>query len=343
MPAFTFPGPVELAAAGYPDGINYDSINREITVPSSTAVFQVNVPVGIGTYTISCTSSVNASLAFQNSTGVVATVTTASGTGTVDITSPATKITASINTGTNIPVTIALSKIKFPSATTASFTLYTITSTQNMPASGVAWVTAIGGGAGGAGGSTNGWNTNTPTNQLWGGSSGGVVSAGPISVTTNTLVTIGAQGNGATGTGNNFPNGNSGGATTVGNLVTAGGGTAGAGPTGAGGGGQGWNAGDPRQGINGSASTTSAFSWIGQGSSTTGGGNGGGFNFSVGGAVNNFRAGSGWGQGGTGGADSNNGGSGSGYGAGGGAGGARNANTTGGNGTAGVVFVAIAN
>jgi hypothetical protein len=313
-----FPAPIVAA----PSGINANTL----TASTANTLFGADLALEPGIYSITCISSTNATVQFMTDVStILLSATTVSGAVNVNIASAVTAVRISTNTGTNIDVTITLIGNPLTNALTGILDTLTTsgTYTENST-SGFAYVCAVGGGGGGAGGFTG----NVPFtfhDGGGGGASGGVIT-GIVALTGSQAFTIGANGTGSTN------DGTDGGATTF-STITALGGTKGtkadgSGPpsnggaavTGGGAGGSG--------GASGSASSTT-FSFIQVG--TTGGGGGGQYSSNTG-----TGAGSGIGTGGNGGSNAA-GSNGTGNGSGGG-GGNRNAQS-GGNGTAGIIYV----
>ena len=218
-------------------------------------------------------------------------------------------------------------------------TRYT-TSTTN-PLDGSAYLLLVGGGTGGQAGNSAGQEYQYGGRAGAGGSSGRVLSVGPITLVGGETVTIGAGGNANNTT---LSGGNAGGNTSLGNYSSANG-------TAANGGGAASNDSGTRTGGAGGASgktnaptiITNNFLTV---NSTTGGGGGGTWNWAVGESPG-AGGGSGIGTGGAGGTNSNHAPSGNGFGAGGGGGAGRWETAPvqvpkGGNGTQGVVYVIMA-
>jgi hypothetical protein len=218
-------------------------------------------------------------------------------------------------------------------------TRYTTSTTSTLDGS--AYILLVGGGSGGQAGNSAGQVYNSGGRAGAGGSSGRVLSVGPVTLVGGETVTIGAAGNANNTT---LEGGNAGGNTSLGNYSSSNG-------TAASGGGAATNDNSPRTGGGGSASIkTNAPTIITNNfltaNSTTGGGGGGTWNWAVGESPG-AGGGSGIGTGGNGGTNSTHAPSGSGFGAGGGGGAGRweNAPTQvpkGGNGTQGVVYVIMA-
>lgn len=189
-----------------------------MTIPSSQTAYKgtVTLPAAVYTITTSPTTS-TAYVTFDAGTTFPSTQ-TVSGTVTYNLASEATNVTVSVDTGTNVVVTINRVANSL-SGTSISGTLDTVTTTSTYNTTGKLFVLVVGGGGGGGGGENNnqGNYRGSP-----GGAAGGVGSA--IVYTNNaTSITIGAAGNAGT-TGNA---GGDGGATSFGNFITANGGSGG--------------------------------------------------------------------------------------------------------------------
>lgn len=275
-----------------------------ITAANTLHKFTNTTQITAGVYRITCVSSTIATVYFWNDTELITSASTSSGTVDVNLASVPTRVDITTNTGSNIIVNIA--KIANAITTSASGTLDTITASGTYTQTGRVYVVAVGGGGGGGG------QNNTIGNYDSGGGGAGAVVSTTLNLTSSTSVTIGTAGLGAT----TVADGGNGGTTTFGSVTAAGGGG-------------GNSYGTP--GTNGGTTQTSAYPFVKNGS-TGAGGTGSGVNGS----------GSGIGTGGRSGDFSNkNGSNATGYGAGGGGSYRTNSTTigTGGNGTAGVVYV----
>jgi len=160
------------------------TVGQSFTVPSSTSPRGVTgLSLGGGTYRFSCASGTVCTIhLFDASRTLITTGSTSSGVLDVVIGAgvTATQLTASINTGTDVVVTVTKLGITLNTATSGS--LQTITATTTLTTTGMAYVVVVGGGASG--------NQGLFGN---GGNSAGV-SSGVIGLNGSTTVTIGAAG-----------------------------------------------------------------------------------------------------------------------------------------------------
>ena len=290
-----------------------------LNAAANNTLYLVERSFSPGIYTITCSSSVIAYVSFRSniSTEIIATQ-TVSGSVSVNLASTASFLQYYVVGGTNQAVTVT--RVGASVSNTYSGTLDTLTTSQTYTAtstSGYGYAVVVGGGGGGGVG-----NHNCCPHSAGGGGSGGV-TGGLVQLTGNIAVTIGSFGVGSTCCSDGAGNG---GATSFGNLTANGGAKSiyqsnAAAAGGSPGGGAGGSANDSGSGNSGSASVASPFPFVVTG--TTGGGSGG----NGGGG-----AGSGIGTGGNAG-----GGNANGYGAGGGR--TNNSWATGGNGSAGIVYV----
>jgi len=161
-----------------------------------------------GIYTITCNpTSSEATLIFFNGTSKILQATTTSGSAVVNLSTEATYVLISINTGTNIAVTIDKTAAALTSPE-ISGTLDTITTTSTYNQTGPLYVLLFGGGGGGAPGAGGGGGAG-------GGSGYGLTSF--IYTNSATSVTVGGSGAGGA-------SGGSGGTTSFGNTLNAAGG-----------------------------------------------------------------------------------------------------------------------
>jgi hypothetical protein len=294
-------------------------------------VYKTTDSFSSGIYVITTSpTTYQARVEFVLSDNTVVTATTVSGTVTVSLGQAATEvylhILESAGTGTILTINQTAATI---GVSNYSGTLDTISTTSNYNQTGKLYVVAVGGGGNGGGSQSN-------SNAGAGGGGGsGAVNGKLVYTNAATAITIGTAGGGTTNFGNlvsalGGENGRTGG-------DSQGNGGPGGSPYGGSGGKGALNGAAPQLSNAPEASASPYVSIIGN--ITTGGGGGGG---ASGKAATNG-AGSGIGTGGNGGSTlAVNGGNATGYGAGGGGGGARSAaevNTTGGSGTAGVVYV----
>lgn len=314
-------------------GSSASSIAQTFTAASNLYRYKSTVDLAVGTYTVSCVNSTNATIEFYNGSTLITSATTSSGTVVVNLATAATNIAYFVNTGSDVIISLQLTGIALTTASSGTVDIITTTSTYNQ--TGLVYYCVVGGGGGGGNGSAQ---------QGGGGASGGIAS-GRVTLNTSTSIEIGAAGNGGTGNTNQISasgtvfggSGNAGGSTVFGNIVTVNGGNGGSGGSsnnwngtrsaaggtgGTPGGGRGAGFASVNSTYNALASDASTYSFVVSG--TTGGGAGGDQNSYAGSGI------------GTGGARGNeNGSAGSGYGSGGGGG----QNGTGGNGAPGVVYI----
>lgn len=156
-------------------------------VPAKGVKHKLTGTFKAGVYTISCATSTIATVTFQEGSTFTNAV-TSSGTVTFNLASDADAVYVSINTGTDIVVSITKTAESVPGAA-ISGTLDTITATGTYSTTGNLYVVCIGGGAGGGEGQAN---NNYPAG---GGGSGGIDS-GFVTTTSSTSVTVGAVGAG---------------------------------------------------------------------------------------------------------------------------------------------------
>ena len=311
------------------------SINASaLTAATANILYEGRSTFDPAIYQVSCASGVITNFQFWNGSTLVLSSVTASGTVSVNLSSAADRIRVWTNTGSNTVITIT----KTAAALTDQFsgTLDTITTTSTYTGtstSGKAYAVLVGGGGGGG----RRFRANSQ-----GGASGGVC-AKIVTLTGSMPVVIGALGTGSTVNGTN---GVSGGTSTF-DGMSAGGGSGGRSdqgdpslPGGTATGGTINSTGAATSfspfGDNG-GSTTATYSFIAA-PGTTGAGGFGYWNETLGGSG----GGSGIGTGGRGGSTSVAGANATGYGAGGGGGGGSDqagTQTSGGNGSPGVLYV----
>jgi hypothetical protein len=191
------------------------------TIPAAYKRYKSVNTFTTGIYTITCNpTSSEATLIFFNGTSKILETTTTSGSVVVNLSTEATYVLISINTGTNIAVTIDKTAAAL-SSPEISGTLDTITTTSTYNQTGPLYVLLFGGGGGGAVGAGGGGGAG-------GGSGYGLTSF----IYTNSATSVIVGGFGAGGA-----NGGSGGTTSFGNTLNAAGG--GGGAQGGGGGAQG--------------------------------------------------------------------------------------------------------
>lgn len=314
-----------MGSAVFPVAVQSSTPNANtITCATANTLYSASFNVAAGSYTLTCVSSTIATIEFFNSSGQIAKATTASGTVSFTLTTPATRFTIFTNTGSNIICTLTFTGGIVTGSTSAVEVLTTSGTYTGTSPSGYAYVAVVGAGGGGGGGSNG--------SRGGGGGSGGISTA-YVPLTGSISYTIGTGGIGGNRGQNAGTNGTDGNATTFGNITANGGAGGVQGASGALGGTGTFSNG----GIGGgTAGATTAMIWTFLKSGTTGGG---GQGDSSGGVTNG--AGSGIGTGGAGAAYGSLAADGSGYGAGGG-GGSAGSNwgpKTGGDGAPGVVYL----
>jgi hypothetical protein len=189
---------------------------KSVTCVSSNTLYSGTSGFEPGTYTVTCISSSVASYNFLNGNTSVTSGSTVSGTVTVNLASPATRVLVSTNTGSNVIVTITLIA---GTIAPVSGTVETITTSGNYDQSGAAYVVAVGGGKGGSA-------------QAGPGGTGGSIAGAFFSLDgTPKSVVIGAGGAGqyfnSNQPGSNSPVGSGGSTSFGGNLIALGGGAGG--------------------------------------------------------------------------------------------------------------------
>jgi len=301
---------------------------KSYTVPTALKKYKITSTFDPAVYNIATSPSTSeATISFWNSsTNSYTDVTTNGGTIDYNLATGVTEIWMSINTGSNVVVTIT-TKASSLSGAEFSGTLDTITSTSTYNQTGRVYVLAFGGGGGGGRGGAEQFGGGGTAHGGGGGAGG--MAYGIFYLNSSTSIQIGSGGAGALASTSGGSTGGTGGTTNFGNLLSAGGanggnpgtdsgsGVGGAGGNGSGPGGRGSSS--ANVGNNGSPSGVVTPTIT---NGTTGGGGGGG---------GLSGAGSGIGTGGSSGL------SGTGYAAGGGGGNYRG--NPGGSGTAGVVYV----
>lgn len=260
-----------MAISVFPAPTSAGNIAKTVTATAANTLYVSNQTFDTGTYTISCSSSVVATVYFYSGNTLLATAVTSSGTIAVNLGTAANKIGFFVNSSSNVPISILLTGN--PVSSTSGILDTITTTTANYSYNGTAFVVAVGAGGGGGGG-------NFGAAGGGGGGSGGI-AAGMLTLTSPTTITIGASGGASNG--NNNVGGSSGGTTTISNLTANGGGGGsatvngnngggGSGGTGNGNGGAGGNGGSGPAG-SGNVSITSPYAFAVSG--TTGGGSGG--------------------------------------------------------------------
>jgi hypothetical protein len=204
-----FPEPTTSSVDGY-----------SYSVPAANKQYQISQTFTPGVYTITTFPTTSqATIEFVCGTSVNSTTTT-SGTVSYQLAETATNTVLSIDTGTNVVVTITQTSA-IVSGSEISGTLDTITSSGTYNQTGKLYVVAVGGGGGGGNAGTDG------NFYSYGGGGGGAGSYVSKLVYTNTAtsITIGSAGTGGLQTANALSN--AGGTTNFGNLLSATGGGAG--------------------------------------------------------------------------------------------------------------------
>ena len=193
--------------------VTTSSVNGQAyKVPAKGTKHKLTGTFKSGVYTISCTTSTIATVTFQVGS-VFTNAATSSGTVTFNLASDADAVYVSINTGTDIVVSITKTAESIPGAA-LSGTLDTITSTGTYSTTGSLYVVCIGGGAGGGQGQSS-------NSYPGGGGGSGGIDSGFVYTTSSTAVTVGAV-----AAGNAEPQ-NTGGTTSFGAFFSATGGQSG--------------------------------------------------------------------------------------------------------------------
>jgi hypothetical protein len=183
------------------------------TIPANLRQYKAIRNVDPGIYTISCTSATIATVTFVTGTSSVEGI-TSSGSVQVNLSTAASEIYYSINTGTNVLVTITKVAAAINTGEITGGTLDTVTTTSTYNETGKLYVVCVGGGAAGA------FTNNISSYGTLPGGQGGSVTTKLVYVNNATSITIGAAGTtGGVGAGT----------TSFGNLVSATGGSGGAG------------------------------------------------------------------------------------------------------------------
>lgn len=193
-----------MAISVYPIPVTVTDNAIAATVPTSAKQYKVTRELSAAIYTVTCPSTVTATVSFLVGTTVVEAI-TASGSVSVNLASAATELYFEINAGTDVVVTVTKTAAAL-SVTEISGTLDTITTTSTYNQTGKLWVLCVGGGGAGS------WTNSTGSYQGLSAGQGGSVVDKMVFVNTSTSVTIGAGG---------VPGGANAGTTTFGNLVSA--------------------------------------------------------------------------------------------------------------------------
>lgn len=183
------------------------------TIPTVQTTYEHVNNFETGVYTISVApSSTNAKITFHSNNAFITSVSTTSGTVSLQLSTAATKayITTRAGGSTNAIVTISKTANVLSPDDIGSGTLDTITTTGNYNQTGLLGVLVIGGGAGGSMAFSNG-------NEGGAGGRAGFINGDVVFTNSPTLVTIGAGGAGQTWNTDGRTPGNS----SFGNLVTA--------------------------------------------------------------------------------------------------------------------------
>ena len=206
--------PVAVASSS---GVNATNI----TATAASTQYSAAASFDTGVYTITCLSSVTATVTFMSNNTEILTTQTSSGTVTVNLATPITSVFFSVIGGTS--VLIQITKIANAVSSDVSNSIEEITSSTtytNTSTSGFALVVLVGGGGGGGAGSNFGGS--------WTGGTGGAggQSQGVIQLTGSVSVIIGSAGAGATAPNSNggtANRGSTGGTTSFGSLSATGG------------------------------------------------------------------------------------------------------------------------
>lgn len=198
-------------------GGSSSNLVQYLTATQADKLHESSTNLDVGVYVITCVSSTISTLELWSDNTYVTTVSTSSGTVTLNLASAVNKIRFWINTGTNVSIGIQKTGSTLVSAA-ASGTVEVITSNTTYTNTGWAYVVLVGGG--GAGGS--GYSGNYGGG---GGGSGGL-NYGFVYLTGNLAVTIGASGVGSPAN-SNVTTRQSGSATSLGSLLSATGGQGG--------------------------------------------------------------------------------------------------------------------
>lgn len=322
MAQAVFPVPVAASSSE----VNANSI----TAASANTLYEGRVTLEPSIYQITCVNTTIANLELYSGVGnLILATSTVSGTVTINLASAVDRVRLWTDTGSNVVITItktsnALSNV-FSGILDTIITSQTYTGTST---SGFGYAIVIGGGGGGQGG-------NTPIYRGGNGGGSGGCASKLVQLTGSMPIVIGAGGLTSSPAGS----GTTGGATTFAGM-TANGGSGASGGTATGGTNNQTGAAGPsgaNQNTNGSTGSPlfPTYTFVKPGSIGSGGSGGG-----DGASQTRVGGGSGIGTGGTAGNDNVSGNAATGFGSGGGGGGGRNgANTTGGAGSAGVVYI----
>ena len=94
-----------MALSVFPIPVTAIGKNINCTVPSANTLYAGTVNIIAGLYRVTCVSSTIANLTFWNGSTLIGTATTASGTVDFNLSTAATKITVTTDTGSSIIVT----------------------------------------------------------------------------------------------------------------------------------------------------------------------------------------------------------------------------------------------
>lgn len=183
---------------------------NSLTIPTANTVYGSSLTLTPAIYSITCNSSIVASVEFMSSvTNIVAFATTTSGATSIELTTPIDRVRIWTNTGTNNVVTITkvASALTQNTSTGGITTLTTGSGTYTgTSASGYAYALIVGGGGGGAGNSGG---------TIGGGGRDGQVTYAIVPLTGSVSYSVGTGG--AAGGGNTA--GSPGTATTFGSAT----------------------------------------------------------------------------------------------------------------------------
>ena len=90
------------------------TFGREFTAANTSTLYSATVSLDPGVYTVTCASGTVTTVIFMNGSTTVTTASTSSGTVSVTLGTAVTKVLYSINTGSNIAITLTQTKIVLP-------------------------------------------------------------------------------------------------------------------------------------------------------------------------------------------------------------------------------------
>lgn len=269
-----------MAISQFPPSKASSSATVAATAVAAEQIYYIESAFVAGIYNITCVASTVATITFYDNSNPLTTVSTVSGAVSVNLGTPATHISYSTDTGSNVQILLTL--VGVPLASGVSGVLDTVTSSGTYSYTGRAAIVLVGAGYNGGGGYVD---HASRYEGGAGGASGGVSGPYYVELTGSHSVTIGAAPGGNTSfltyTTDSTGRGSGGGAGGGNGAVSADGTPVIPGTTGGGGGGKRWY--KPGPGVGG------GDSGIGKG------GNGG--SNSPGGAGTGYGAGGGGGSG----------------------------------------------